>query len=218
MHTSVETELPLTLGAKLAAGRSALVVVDMQNDFCAPGGYIAEVMKKPVDAAATVVPKIQAVLDEARACGVPVYWVGADYSLDAIPRSMRVKLAARGITQPCCAPGTWGADWFGVQPQPGEPVVIKHTYSAFFQTSLHEQLQAAGVQTLVFVGVQTQVCVESAVRDAHSLGYYCVVVSDAVASHTAHLHAASLDCVRFLFGDVHDADEVRAAWRTSADA
>lgn len=210
--------MPLTLDSKLARGRCALVVVDMQNDFCAPGGYIAEVMKKPVDAAARVVPEVQAMLGEARSCGVPVFWVGADYSFDAIPRSMLVKLAARGITQPCCAPGSWGADWFGVRPQAGEPVIIKHTYSAFFRTPLHELLRAAGIETLVFVGVQTQVCVESAVRDAHSLGYYCVVVSDAVASHTPHLHAASLDCVRFLFGDVHDADGVRALWRSSAKA
>lgn len=206
------TAWPVTLQAKLAQTRCALLVVDMQNDFCAPGGYIQAVMGKPVDAAATIVPKVNTLVDEARAHQVPVYWIAADYTPEVLPPSMRVKLAARNITAPCCKPGTWGADWFGVSPAAGEPVVIKHTYNAFFETDLHERLQAAGIQTLVFAGVQTQVCVESAVRAAHSLGYYCIVVSDAVASHTAHLHDASLECMRFLFGDVCTLADVTAAW------
>ncbi|MDB5999844.1 MAG: isochorismatase family protein [Rhizobacter sp.] len=207
-----DADLPTALADKLAPSGCALLVIDMQNDFCAPGGYIDKAMGKDVSAAAAVVAPLQGLLDAARAAKVPVVWVHADYSHDRLPDSMRVKLKARGITAECCKPGTWGADWFGVAPLPGETLVAKRTYSGFAGTTLEHLLADAGVRTLVFAGVQTQVCVESTVRDAHSLGYLCVVPQDAVASHTPALHEATLQNVRFLFGDVCVAAEVTAAW------
>ena len=193
--------LPLTLGEKLAASSSALVVVDMQNDFCAPGGYIDRTMRKDVSAAAGGGGGHRAPARAARAARIPVVWLRADYSHERLPDSMKVKLEARGITATCCAPGTWGADWFDAKPAEGEVVVTKHTYSGFAGTDLEKRLAGLKRRTLVFTGVQTQVCVESTLRDAHSLGYFCVVPEDAVGSHTPALHQATLNNVRFLFGD-----------------
>lgn len=204
--------LPLTLEQKLQPGLCALVVIDMQNDFCAPGGYIDKVMAKDVAAAGPVAKVIAGLLEVARRIGIPIVWLRADYSFDRIPDSMRVKLQARGITTECCKPGTWGSDWFAVRPEMQERVVTKHTYSGFAGTDLERQLAGLGRRTLVFAGVQTQVCVESTLRDAHSLGYFCVVPQDAVGSHTPALHEATLTNVRFLFGDVCSADDVRRIW------
>jgi peptide/nickel transport system permease protein len=81
---------------------------------------------------------------------------------------------------------------------------------------MQQVLAALGRPTVVFAGVQTQVCVESTLRDAHAQGYCCVAVEDAVGSHTPALHEATLDNVRFLFGDVCMAGEVLAAWRGGA--
>lgn len=212
LHHSPDEQLPVALDAKLVARRCALVVIDMQNDFCAPGGYIDKAMGKDVSAAAGIVESLQSLLNAARAADVPVLWVYADYSHDKLPDSMRVKLKARGITAECCKPGTWGADWFGVAPLAAEHKVAKHTYSGFAGTTLEALLAELSVRTLVFAGVQTQVCVESTVRDAHSLGYFCVVPQDAVASHTPALHDATLNNIRFLFGDVCTAADVAAAW------
>ena len=92
------------------------------------------------------------------------------------------------------------------------PLTTKHTYSGFAGTDLAARLAALGRKTLVFTGVQTQVCVESTLRDAHSLGYFCVVPQDAVGSHTPALHEATLNNVRFLFGDVCASADVRKAW------
>lgn len=210
--------LPLTLEAKLEPDRCALLVIDMQNDFCAPAGYIARTMGKDVSAAAAIVPAIERLVGAAREAGVPVAWLRADYSHERIPDSMRVKLRARGITDECCKPGTWGADWFGVAPIDSDPVVTKHTYSGFAGTDLQQQLGELGRTTLVFAGVQTQVCVESTLRDAHALGYLCVLPQDAVASHTPALHEATLTNVRFLFGDVSTTDDVARAWPARAGA
>jgi ureidoacrylate peracid hydrolase len=205
--------LPLTPAARLEAARCTLVVVDMQNDFCAPGGYIASTMGKDVGAAEAILPLVNELVACARAARVPVVWLRADYSHDRIPDSMAMKLAQRRIQAECCKPGTWGFEWYGVSPLADEPVVTKHTYSGFIGTGLQQVLSPLARKTLVFAGVQTQVCVESTLRDAHSHGYFCVVPQDAVGSHTPALHAATLDNVRFLFGDVCNASDIAAAWQ-----
>jgi len=216
-HTP-DDQLPTTLPERLRADGCALLVIDMQNDFCKPGGYVDQVMGKAVQAAEAVVAPVTQLIDAARAAGVPVIWVFADYSHDRLPDSMRVKLLARSITAECCKPGTWGADWFGVAPVAGDASVVKHSYSGFADTTLGSVLAQFGVRTLVFAGVQTQICVESTVRDAHSRGYFCVVPQDAVASHTPSLHAATLDNIRFLFGDVCRVADITDVWAAGASS
>lgn len=198
---------------KLGPRGCALVLIDMQNDFCAPGGYIDLVVGKDVSAGAGLVPQLTRLLEAGRTAGVPVIWVRADYSFDKIPASMEAASQVRGITVECCKPGTWGAEWFGVAPLPGEKVVTKHTYSGFANTDLNEILTAQGIRSVVFCGVTTQVCIESTVRDGHSAGYFCIVPEDAVASHTPSLHEASLNNIRVFLGDVCSCSEVLAAWR-----
>lgn len=205
--------LPVELADRLVPRGSALVLIDMQNDFCAGGGFIDIVAGKDVSAGASLVPTLQTLIDAARAAGVPVIWVRADYSFDKIPPSMAVVSQARGITAECCKPGTWGADWFGLAPLPGEKIVTKHTYSGFANTDLNSILRELKVQSVVFGGVTTQVCVESTVRDAHSAGYFCIVPHDAVASHTPSLHEAALTNIRFFLGDVCSSADVLLAWR-----
>jgi len=205
--------LPMTLEERLRPASTALLVIDMQNDFCAPGGYVDTVMGKNIATAAAIVHPIHTLVEAARAAGVSIVWLRADYSRHLIPPSMRVKLQARGITQDCCVTGSWGADWFGVAPLPGEPVFTKHTYSGFHETGLHAALQARGISTLVFAGVQTHICVETTLRAAHTLGYYCVIAEDAVASHSPAEHNATLANVRFLFGDVSPGTTLCQAWK-----
>lgn len=211
MAISTQT-LGLTLPEALQTQKSALLVIDMQNDFCAPGGYIDTVMEKDVTAAGAICQALQSLINAARQAGVPVFWIGADYSHDRIPVSMLRKLKQRDITAVCCEPGTWGAQWFGVHPQNDEPVFIKHNYSGFSGTDLHAALRDKGVETLVLTGVQTQICVESTAREGHALGFTCIVPKDAVASHTPHLHDASLTNIQFLFGEVCQAQDVISAW------
>ncbi|QIM47739.1 cysteine hydrolase [Pusillimonas sp. DMV24BSW_D] len=208
--TATKTVAPLS--ELLTSGSAALLIVDMQNDFCAPGGYIDAVMGKDVAAAATICDNLIALVSAARTASVPVIWIGSDYSPQRIPAAMQRKLDQRAITAVCCEPGTWGAQWFGVTPMPDESVVIKHAYSGFSNTPLHGVLQEKNIETLVFAGVQTQVCVESTVREAHSLGYIAAVVKDAVASHTPPLHEASLMNMQFLFGELCETTDVVAQW------
>jgi ureidoacrylate peracid hydrolase len=108
--------------------------------------------------------------------------------------------------------GTWGAEFFGVAPAADEAVYEKTCVSAFMGTPLDRELRARGIRTLVFSGVQTNVCVDTSVRDAASLGFYVAIASDCVASHTKTLHDASLATLGFLFGDVLPSAEITKHW------
>jgi ureidoacrylate peracid hydrolase len=112
----------------------------------------------------------------------------------------------------CCGTGSWGGEFYGVAAKPGEAVIEKSSYSAFAGTEAEQQLRAKGVRTIVFAGVQSNVCVESSLRDAVCRGFYAVLASDCVASHTQPLHDATLKNVQFLFGDVLDRNTIAAAW------
>lgn len=204
--------------ARLAPGRTALVVVDMQNDFCAPGGYIAGALGRDVSGLAPIVPGIEALLAGARGAGMPVLWLAARYEEALVPPSMLAQKRRLGIEATCCRAGTWGADFFGVRPVEGEWVFEKHTYSGFSNPDFAAHLGRLGVQALVFCGVQTNVCVESTLREAHARGFDVALAADAVASHAPQLHEATLANVRFLFGDVVPAAEIVAGWRARGRA
>jgi ureidoacrylate peracid hydrolase len=119
----------------------------------------------------------------------------------------------RGADKLFCAAGTWGAEFYDVAPAPGETIIDKHCYSAFMGTRLDAHLRALGIQTLVFTGVQTNVCVESTLRDGQSLGFHVVVAADCVASHTQAAHDITLQTVGFLFGDVVPRRDISSHWR-----
>ncbi len=214
MNVAAESLL-LDFDAQIAQRHTALLVVDMQNDFCAAAGYIDRIVKGDLTACRMVVQPITDLLSAARSAAVPVFWLRANYDRDLIPEPMLANLLRQGIAEVCCAPGSWGADWYGVAPQPGEPVIEKHCYSGFRGTDLHQRLQQRGIRTLVFSGVQTHVCVESTLRDAHSLGYYCVVPEDCVGSHARAAHQATLATIQALFGDVCAATSIVNAWASA---
>ena len=103
-----------------------------------------------------------------------------------------------------------------MEPAPGEAVIEKHCFSGFMGTDLDTRLRTLAVRSLVFAGVQTNICVETTLRDGLSRGFNVVAASDCVASHTAELHDATLKNVRLALGDVLTGAEITALWRASA--
>jgi ureidoacrylate peracid hydrolase len=201
------------LAERLDPAHTALLVIDMQNDFCAPGGYIESVVGKDASACRSVVGPIEALVAAARATAIPVIWVRANYALDKLPAAMATRFAEQGKGRVCCAPGSWGAEFYVCKPGAGETILEKNCFSAFIGTDLETRLHAAGKRTVVFAGVQTNICVESTLRDALSLGFNVVIAENCVASHTADLHAATLKNVRLVLGDVLDGAEIASIWR-----
>jgi len=197
---------------RLTPSRTAVLVIDMQNDFCAEGGYVETVVGRDAGPCRAVAEPIGALVDDARAAGVPVIWVRADYRPETLPAGMLAKQREKSDTV-CCAPGTWGYAFHGVAPAGDEAVFDKHCYSAFVGTGLEAHLRSAGIETLVFAGVQTNVCVETSFRDAVCRGFYGVLAVDCVASHAPPLHEATIANIGFLFGDVLPREAIAGYWK-----
>jgi len=99
-----------------------------------------------------------------------------------------------------------------VRPEPNDPIVTKHRYSAFYNTDLDTVLRANGIRSVVLTGVVTNVCVETSAREAFVRDYYVVVVSDGTAAYVAADHDMTLKNIDRFFGEIASMDELTAVW------
>jgi ureidoacrylate peracid hydrolase len=207
-----DDDLLLTLAQKVDPGHTALVVIDVQNDFCASGGFYHRT-GSDVRGIQAMIPRLQQFLTEARQAQVPVIFVAAGYGEPYLSSADRERFhRLYGQVMAVCRPGTWGAEFYEVAPRPGEPVIVKRRYSAFHGTDLDVLLRNLGIRTIVLVGVATNVCVEAAARDAFMRDYYVVVVSDCTAARDETFHRGALANIEAHFASVVDADAVAGAW------
>lgn len=194
-----------------SAGKSALVVIDMQNDFCHPDGTFGAAGAE-VGRAMAIVPVIERLRAAARSRGVPVIHVRTEHSDATDTAAWRRRGGSAPLGSDNVRRGSWGAEWCGCVPGPDEQVVVKHRYSAFVGTDLDLRLRSAGVETVVVVGVVADTCVESTARDACMRDYFVVVPSDGVASYDEAGHAAALRNVSRAFGVVCSASALGEVW------
>ncbi len=205
---------------RLAPAHCAVLVVDMQNDFCAEGGYIDRRFGCDVAANQALAGANMALAAAARDAGAMVVWVQAIYDPKYLSAPMLTKLVAGDDAKTGevrCAEGSWGAEFFDVAPAEGEIIIKKHRYSAFCGTELDDVLREHGIRSVVVTGVATNICVESTLRDGFNRGYYIVVPRDCVASSNRELHNATLKNVDFLLGEVMDSGELIDLWRGAVD-
>ena len=197
----------------LKPNETAVIVVDMQNAYATEGGYV-DIAGFDVGGATAAVAQTKKVLDAARAAGIAVIFFqngwDKDYLEAGTPGSpnwhksnaLKTMRARPELAGTLLAKGTW--DYAIVDelvPQPGDLVIPKTRYSGFFNTNIDSVLRARGIRTLVFVGVATNVCVESSLRDAFHLEYFGVVLKD--ATHhlgPAFIQEASLYNIEKFFG------------------
>jgi ureidoacrylate peracid hydrolase len=210
---------PLTsLSDKVRPAHTALLVIDMQNDFCADTGFVAKGGRDVslVHAMATNLPGF---IDTARRAGVLIVFVRCAYSTpqNRFLSDVWLEQAARrqggGYTlSPVCQSGEAGANYFVVQPDETDVVVTKHRYDAFHATDLDLILRANAIRTVVLTGVSTHVCVETTARAAFVRDYYTVVVSDGCAAYSVQEHEAALKVIDRFFGEVADMNTIRPYW------
>lgn len=174
-------------------GTPAVVVIDMQNDFLAPGA--------PIECAGgrAIVEPIGKLLSMARHRKVPVIFTQELHRAEMIDFGRELD-----YEEPVhCLEGSKGADYFGaLRPLQGDFAVPKRRYSAFFATDLDILLKGLGVDTLILTGVATDVCVRATAQDAHQHDYRVIVIPECVAGTNAQRHAAALDNIAYVFGRV----------------
>lgn len=194
-----------------------LVVIDVQNDFCDPNGWSAR-NGNDLTVIQKVAENIVALLDAARDAEIQPIFVRAIYDREFLSEPMLEQKRRAGLQVDHCQSGTWGADFYRVQPRPGEPVVSKHRYSAFIDTDLNALLRAQGVRNLVLTGVNTNVCVESTARDAFMLDYHVILVEDCTGTYDDAAHEATLKNVDRFFGHVVASEDLLALWQAGRSA
>lgn len=184
----------------LDPSRTAVLVIDMINDFCTEGGAMV------LPGAEVLYPPQNAVMRAARAAGAPVVHIQ-----DKHRHGMKCDREFLKRT-PHCMEGEWGSAVVDALEQaPEDHYVTKRRFSGFFNTDLDLTLKDLGVDTLVCMGVVTNICVRSTVHDAFFLGYRVVVVEDGVAATGPREQASSLYDIATHFGVVSRSDSVVAS-------
>lgn len=180
---------------------TALLIIDMQNDFCCDDGKAVAAGFK-IDMIKASVPRLQRLLAAAREAGVRVIFTEHNYlpdwqSVSAAYIRFLSKRFGWPPTKHWLTAGTWGVEIIDeLVPEKNEIVVKKWRSSSFIQTNLDLILRSNNVKTVVITGCVTQGCVDSTARDTYFHDYYPVLVEDCVSSDNPELHEASVKIMR----------------------
>jgi nicotinamidase-related amidase len=207
----------------LAPDNTALVIIDMQRDFCAPAGYLGS-LGGDVSGIRRIIPNILAVRGKIRDWGGLVIYTreGHRPDLSDLPpqkawRSRRAGLGigAMGPEGRLLVRGERGCEIIEeLAPGPNELTVDKPGYSAFYATDLARILDARRIRNLILTGVTTDVCVHSTLREAVDRGFECLTIEDGCAASVPENHAAAIRTITTeggIFGAVTTTDRLTMA-------
>jgi ureidoacrylate peracid hydrolase len=207
--------------------KTAVIVVDMQNDFGSKGGMFDRA-GLDISMIRNAVPPISRVLESARQSGIAIIYLKMGFRPDLsdlgdFESPNRTRHLHFGVGQKMSAPDgtegrflvrdTWNTDIISeLKPKTEDRIVYKHRFSGFFETELGEVLKRLGVKYLIITGCTTSVCVESTVRDAMFRDYSCVLLQDCMGEPIGYglprsNHEASLLTMQTLFGWVSSSEE-----------
>jgi ureidoacrylate peracid hydrolase len=195
----------------LKPSQTAVLVVDVQNDFCSPDGATAKAGRS-VQACVEMVPRLVTFLARVRGYGVPVIFIQALGTRWTESEAWLYRASEKPRVG-SCREGTWGAELYGVAAGPDDAVVIKHRNSGFHATRLDTILRAQNIETVIVTGVATNVSVEMTARDAVQHDYNVVLVEDCCAAFEPAPHEATLYNIRSSYGTVTSANDVLDMWK-----
>ncbi|TFY98610.1 cysteine hydrolase family protein [Ramlibacter rhizophilus] len=187
--------------------RRALLVVDMQRDYCVPEGIIG-MLGHDTSHFPQVGERLAAFVARARGSFDQLVFIRTDFPAWPRSRAQRLHYGRNALARQRDPSLT---DWFGVRPQPGDPVISKARYSAFRDTQLDALLRASRIETVVVCGATTDVCVDTTARDAFMHDYSVVVLSDCCGASTPERHRHALDVLDHFFARVQTSGEVAEA-------
>ena len=197
--------------------RFGLIVVDMQNGFVSKGGSYNK-LGMSIKNYRQIIPEIQKLINFCRKESIPIFYTQAVRELSGIdllltdhrilPRTREERLEKI----PICVRGSWDAEIIDeIKPTDKDHILIKRRDSAFQDTEIRVWLRSLGINTLIFCGVDTSICVETSLRDGFNLGYDLILIADATASGIKKHYDTTLERVRDYYGIVthlHEFEEM----------
>jgi len=200
---------------------SALLLVDMQNDFVSPQGKMAE-WGFDLSQVQSIVAPLKQLLDEARRCKVLVIHTAMINDSCQNPLSWYVFWGEPEVA----LPGSWGSEHIPeLRPLDGELVINKYTYGAFYGTNLDTILRRKGITTVIVTGTGPNICSGDTLHHAFAAGYHVVAISDCLASFSKkgdkfneQLRAIAMYLVENHYGTVMTSRELIELWRGGVNA
>ena len=185
----------------------------MQNGFVSKGGSY-DLMGLNVSKYSDVVPSLKQLIGFCRKVKIPIFYsqaVREESGIDLLTRSHRILPKSREERikrRPICIRGSWDAEIVEeLKPNFDDHVVIKRRDSVFQDTEVEVWLRSLGIDSIIFAGIDTSICVESSLRDAFNHGYDIILISDATSSNNLNHYNSTLDNIRNYYGLVMNLDE-----------
>lgn len=202
----------MDLRAKLDPAVTALLVIDLQNDFCSPTGLMAS-MGKDVSGMDSMIAKIRELAVVCEQLSVPVFYTQQIYDRAKLSGLQKEQYDLDGKLIICDIAGE-GYKFYGINPPP-DRVFPKYNYNVFSNAALDQELSNQHIKTLIITGVSTQICVETAIRNGFDVGYKIVVPRGLVGttSRDPDSQKRTLRLVEKTYGVVIDFAEIMNLFR-----
>lgn len=195
----------------------ALIVVDMQNGFVSSGGSYDR-LGMNIENYQKVISKITELINFCRKENIPIFYTeairepsGIDLLLNVhniLPRTREERLQNKNI--PICVRGTWDAQTIDeIKPTKEDHIILKRRDSAFQDTELRMWLNTLKINTLIFCGIDTSICVETSLRDGFNIGFDVILVSDATASGINKHYDTTIERIGDYYGIVTDLSDLQ---------
>jgi ureidoacrylate peracid hydrolase len=193
---------------------SAVLVVDIQNDWCHEDGVYAK-GGNDVAILQDTVPKVEELLAGARRYKVPIVHIKTTHSRWTDSPSWRARLpkSFNIDTGAFLKPGSWGAEFYKIVPQDDEYIVTKHRYSAFVDTDLDLALRSTGIRTIIMTGFASNVCVQATALHGFMRDYYVVILEDCTATFSTQEHRIALTHMHTFGLVTSNAGTIIEAWK-----
>ncbi len=182
--------------------KTALVVVDVQNDFCHKEGIFSKYRKIALGHIERAIESLSVLIEKCRQLNLPIVFIKTEHSAWTDSPSWLTRLEGDGEKMRICPPGNWGSEFYRIKPKESDCIVTKHRFSGFVGTDLDLVLRSRGIKDLLVTGVATNVCVESTARDGFNRDYNIILIEDCCGAFDQGEHDATINNIKKYFGNV----------------